>query len=76
MSKIVEEFEVGAVQVGEVYGGKVTIPDGWEYVAFRVPKPKEHWVTIIGQSVAGPVHQDIIGFHRPNGPRVIVRRAR
>ncbi len=71
---IVEDYHQALVNVHEIYGGKVTLPEGWEYVAFRVPKKGEHFLTPEAQAVAGPCHQDVIGYEIPKGPRIIVRR--
>lgn len=76
MLRIVEPYHLGQVSVEEIYGGKVTIPERWEYVDFRVPVKREHFLTPEAQVVAGPYHQDVIGYEIPKGPRVIVRRSK
>lgn len=56
------------ITVMDVYKKKVTIPDGYEFVAFRIPKKGDLILTLLGLVI------ELTASAALSGPRIVVKK--
>ena len=59
--------------VGEIYGGDVEVPDGWEFVRFGMVRGKDKWLNTFDPRVIIDVGQ-IKDLQSISEPRIVVKK--